>query len=142
QFVVVVAVFRQSCEVAPPNPAEGIGDALPPGFGVMARGCVHLTIDIVRLPPVVPVHKQALFRHGWPAHNRQVRPRQRPDGRRMAIMNGRLSEVSAMRPFFFHGGSITPQVDIQYKFYITMHAINLRAGESKYAWQYPPLRLR
>src|SRR5699024_12566267 len=104
------------------------------------RNC--LSFGIVSLPPVVPMPKEALFGHGWTAHDGEIRPGQRPHRRCMPVMNCRLSKVGAMRPFFFHGGFITPRVGIQYKIYITMRAINLRAGESTCAWLYPLLHPR
>ena len=108
------------------DPAPGQGEVHPPGEVIMrARGLemsfgqthalrgVDLTVDVVRLPPVMPLHKQFVFDGRWPTHHSQVGPWNTPHAAGMPLINGGFSKVGAVRPFFFHSVSPTRLVKYQ-----------------------------
>ena len=113
RFVVVVAVVGPAAKIAHPNSPHGVPDQLQALGGGASRRRVDQTIQVVRLPPVMPLHKQFVFDGRWPTHHSQVGPWNTPHAAGMPLVNGGFSKVGAVRPFFFHSVSPTRLVKYQ-----------------------------
>ena len=113
-LVVVVLILGQLREVADANAAQGVIDAVAAHLGVIAQRRINEAVQVVGLPPVVPVDKELFLRGGRPADHGKIGARQAPYGVRVALIDGGLCEFGAVGPLFFHDSSITPvaRVDI------------------------------
>ena len=99
-LVIVVAVLRQRAQVSHVDATNGVRDECAAHLGVLAQCGVDLAVQVVGLPPVVPMDEERFLGGGRPAHHGKVGTRQAPHGVRVALIDGCLREVSAVCPFF------------------------------------------
>ena len=107
-LVVVVFVAGQFAALPQADAADGVADDGVARLGAAAHGRVDQAIQVMGLPPVVPVGEHLLLRHGRPADHGEVGSGQSPDTGGMPVVDGAFSEVSAVGPCFVHVVVVAP----------------------------------
>ena len=102
RLVIVITVLSERLDVANANAADSIRDATAASLGILPLGGIDKAIEVVRLPPVVPVNEELFFERRRPGHDGEIGARQPPHRGGVALVDRGFREVCAVCPRLVH----------------------------------------